>query len=143
MISLADMVKEFSLNRVQKAGAIFNPEKLDWLNGYYLRSLPLKIIVEKLKKFIPTAWLLFELKVAELTGHNPPSPWNVEDAFTASAIFLAEAGAQSKTRTGELAAARTYISGRPSCPSRGLARYACQAYANRVLSLAEDIDRVI
>ena len=57
VISLADMVKEFSLNRVQKAGAIFNPEKLDWLNGYYLRSLPLKIIVEKLKKFIPTAWL--------------------------------------------------------------------------------------
>ncbi|MEK9147914.1 MAG: lytic murein transglycosylase, partial [Patescibacteria group bacterium] len=94
-------------------------------------------------QFIPTTWLLFEAKTASRTGHNPPNPWNIEDAFTASAIFLAEAGAGSKTRAGELAAARTYISGRPSCPALGSARYACLAYANRVLSLAEDIDRVI
>ena len=94
-------------------------------------------------QFIPTTWLLFERRVAELTGHNPPSPWNIEDAFTASAIFLADSGANSRTRSGELAAARTYISGRASCPPRGSARYACIAYGNRVVSLAEDIDRVI
>ena len=94
-------------------------------------------------QFIPTTWLLFESKTASLTGHNPPSPWNIEDAFTASAVFLAEAGATSQTRTGELAAARTYISGRPSCPASGAARSACLAYANRVVSLAADIDRVI
>lgn len=94
-------------------------------------------------QFIPTTWLLFESRVAGMTGHNPPSPWNIEDAFTASAIFLADSGAKSQTKTGELKAARTYISGKPNCPSRGAARYACQAYANRVLSLSEDIDRVI
>lgn len=94
-------------------------------------------------QFIPTTWLLFESRVAELTGHNPPNPWNVEDAFTASAIFLADSGARLQTRQGELQAARTYISGKPSCPARGSARYACQAYANRVLALAEDIDKVI
>lgn len=94
-------------------------------------------------QFIPTTWLLFETKVSKLTGHNPPSPWNVEDAFTASAVFLAESGATSQTKSGELSAARTYISGRPNCPPSGSARYACQAYANRVVSLAEDIDRVI
>ena len=94
-------------------------------------------------QFIPTTWLLFESKTASLTGHRPPNPWNIEDAFTASAIFLAEAGASSQTRAGELQAARTYISGRPSCPASGSARYACLAYANRVASLAEDIDRVI
>ncbi len=94
-------------------------------------------------QFIPTTWLLFESKTASLTGHNPPSPWNIEDAFTASAIFLAEAGARAQTRAGELQAARTYISGKSSCPASGSARYACLAYANRVVSLAEDIDRVI
>lgn len=94
-------------------------------------------------QFIPTTWLLFEAKAAELTGHNPPNPWSIEDAFTASAVFLADAGAKSQTRTGELAAARTYISGKPNCPSSGLARSACIAYANRVLSLAGDIDKVI
>lgn len=94
-------------------------------------------------QFIPTTWLLFETKVAVLTQHNPPSPWNIEDSFTAAAIFLAESGARLQTRTGELQAARTYISGRPNCPASGAARYACQSYANRVVSLADDIDRVI
>ena len=94
-------------------------------------------------QFIPTTWLLFESRVAGLTGHNPPSPWQIEDAFTAAAIFLADSGARSQTRSGELRAARIYISGKPSCPARGSARYACLAYANRVVSLAEDIDRVI
>lgn len=94
-------------------------------------------------QFIPTTWLLFEDRVADLTGHNPPSPWDIEDAFTASAVFLADAGARSQSRNGELAAARTYISGKASCPPRGSARYACMAYGNRVLSLTEDIDKVI
>lgn len=94
-------------------------------------------------QFIPTTWLLFESKVAALTGHNPPNPWNMEDAFTASAIFLSESGARSRDRVGELQAARTYISGRPNCPTSGAARYACLAYANRVVSLADDIARVI
>lgn len=94
-------------------------------------------------QFIPTTWLLFESKTAQLTGHNPPNPWNGEDAFTASAIFLADSGARSQTRAGELAAARTYISGRSACPASGAARVACISYANRVLSLSADIDRVI
>lgn len=94
-------------------------------------------------QFIPTTWLLFESRVAALTGHNPPSPWNIEDAFSASAIFLAAAGADSKTTAGELAAARTYISGKASCPSRGSARSACMAYSRQILSLSQDIDRVI
>lgn len=94
-------------------------------------------------QFIPTTWLLFEERVAALTGHNPPSPWDVEDAFTAAAVFLADSGARSQTRAGELRAARTYISGKPSCPASGSARFACLAYGNRVVSLAEDIERII
>ena len=29
----------FSMNRVVKSGAIFNREKLDWMNGYYIRQM--------------------------------------------------------------------------------------------------------
>jgi nondiscriminating glutamyl-tRNA synthetase len=32
------LVKEFSLERCQKSSAIFNLRKLDWLNGFYIRS---------------------------------------------------------------------------------------------------------
>jgi len=36
--SLASLTKEFSLENVQKAGAIFNVKKLDFLNGFYIRQ---------------------------------------------------------------------------------------------------------
>ncbi|MBU3942736.1 glutamate--tRNA ligase, partial [Patescibacteria group bacterium] len=35
------LIKEFSLEKVQKSGAIFNLEKLTYLNGFYIRHLPL------------------------------------------------------------------------------------------------------
>lgn len=35
--SLDELVSEFSLERVGKAGAVFNVEKLDWLNAQHLR----------------------------------------------------------------------------------------------------------
>lgn len=89
-------------------------------------------------QFLPTTWLRFAPKVAELTGHNPPSPWSVEDAFTASAIFLAQSGATSKTNAGEIAAAKTYISGRPNCTSS-----ICRVYSSRIVSLARDIGRIL
>ena len=89
-------------------------------------------------QFIPSTWLIFENKVADLTGHNPPSPWDVEDAFTASAVFLAQSGATSKTTAGEIRAAKTYISGNPRCT-----RYICNSYSNRIISLARDIDRIL
>ncbi len=89
-------------------------------------------------QFLPTTWLRFESRVAELTGHNPPNPWNVEDAFTASAVFLASAGADAKTQAGEIAAAKTYISGHASCT-----KYICRVYANRIISLARDIDHIL
>ncbi len=42
IFSLEQLTKEFSVEKIQKAGAIFNPQKLDWLNGFYIRQKPLK-----------------------------------------------------------------------------------------------------
>jgi glutamyl-tRNA synthetase len=42
-----ELIKKFSLDRVQKSGAIFNPEKLDWMNGYYIRQMDLDALTEK------------------------------------------------------------------------------------------------
>ncbi len=89
-------------------------------------------------QFIPTTWLLFEDKVSLLTGHNPPDPWNVEDAFTAAAVFLSESGASAKTEAGEIRAAKIYLSGKPNCRT-----YSCRVYASTILSLASRIERAI
>ena len=50
IFSLDELIKEFSLERVQKGGAVFNLSRLDWLNGYYIRKMDLD---ELTKKCIP------------------------------------------------------------------------------------------
>ena len=89
-------------------------------------------------QFIPTTWLGYEADVARLTGHQPPNPWNVEDAFTASAIKLGRAGATAKTRSSEIAAAKAYISGKSNCSTS-----TCNYYANSVLRKAEAIEKAM
>ncbi len=39
LFTRAEIIKKFSLDRVQKSNAIFDPERLDWMNGLYIRNL--------------------------------------------------------------------------------------------------------
>jgi len=39
IFSLDELVADFSLDRVNKSGAVFNQEKLIWMNGQYIRAL--------------------------------------------------------------------------------------------------------
>lgn len=89
-------------------------------------------------QFLPTTWLRYADEVAQLTGHNPPNPWNPEDAFQAAAVFLAKAGADSQTTSGEIAAAKTYLSGNPSCK-----KSICKHYSNRIVALAKEIGQIL
>lgn len=38
--SLEQMIELFSLRAVNRGGSVFNTEKLDWLNGQYIKALP-------------------------------------------------------------------------------------------------------
>jgi glutamyl-tRNA synthetase len=51
LYSLEELSEVFSLERVNKAGAIFDLTKLDWMNGQYMRSLPLDLIAERAKPY--------------------------------------------------------------------------------------------
>ncbi len=87
-------------------------------------------------QFLATTWLAYEERVAQLTGHKPPNPWNIEDAFMASAIKLASAGATAKTRSAEISAAKAYIGGSTKCSSR-----ICNYYSSTVLNKAAIIEQ--
>ena len=52
IFSLEELIREFDLNKVQKSGAIFNVEKLDWLNGCYLRQLSLDELTKRAVPFL-------------------------------------------------------------------------------------------
>ncbi len=51
-----ELIKRFSLKRVIKRAAVFDYRKLNWLNGKYLRLLPLKKLVELARPAAEEAW---------------------------------------------------------------------------------------
>lgn len=50
LFSLKELVEQFSLERVSKAGAVFNIEKLKWLNFQHLRKKPDVEVLSALKQ---------------------------------------------------------------------------------------------
>ncbi|MDD5739089.1 MAG: glutamate--tRNA ligase, partial [Candidatus Pacebacteria bacterium] len=46
IFSLKELENEFSIEKIQKSGAIFNAQKLDFLNGYFIRKMPLEKLTE-------------------------------------------------------------------------------------------------
>ena len=53
--TLSELEKAFSLKRINKSGSVFDVEKLNWMNGQYLRNTDLKIIGEYAKSFFEKA----------------------------------------------------------------------------------------
>ena len=47
IFSLEELIKEFSLERVHKAGAVFNLERLDWINSQHIRKMDLDELTKK------------------------------------------------------------------------------------------------
>lgn len=56
IMSMEEMIQKFSLRRVQKAGAIFAMDKLDWFNEQYIKTMPLETLVATLDPFVPSHW---------------------------------------------------------------------------------------
>jgi glutamyl-tRNA synthetase len=50
---LQNLQQDFSLERVHKAGAVFNTAKLNWYNGYYIKKLGNAELLEKCRPYLP------------------------------------------------------------------------------------------
>lgn len=56
-LSRRELIEEFSLDRIQKGGAIFNQEKLDWLNVQHIKNSDFDRLAGELDYFIrPFGW---------------------------------------------------------------------------------------
>jgi glutamyl-tRNA synthetase len=51
IFSAQELVDSFSLERVSRPGAIFNIDKLNWLNGYYIRQMSDEELADALLEF--------------------------------------------------------------------------------------------
>lgn len=52
LFNLHELISEFQIERVGKSPSIFDPEKLIWMNGYYIRHEQVGTIAEMAKNFI-------------------------------------------------------------------------------------------
>jgi membrane-bound lytic murein transglycosylase B len=84
-------------------------------------------------QFIPSTWALFEDRLQSALGHYP-NPWNAEDAFTASAMYLSDLGASGTSYTAEIRAACKYYGTDGSSCSYG------KSVMNLKNSIQSDID---
>jgi len=71
IFTLEELIRAFTIERINKAGAIFNLEKLQWLNGRYIRDLTPEILLRKSQEFLPAThrqWSNAELlKILQIT----------------------------------------------------------------------------
>ena len=56
--SLPSLIKDFSFEKVQKSGAIFNIKKLDFLNGFYIRNKSIERLTELCIPYLIEAGLI-------------------------------------------------------------------------------------
>ena len=52
IFSQEDLIRHFTLEHVGKAGAIFDAEKLTWMNGLYIRSLSTPDLASRIQPFL-------------------------------------------------------------------------------------------
>ncbi len=65
IFSLQELVKLFDGKNLNSSAAAFDPDKLQWLNGYYLKHTPLDKAVELTRPFIEKSGLSLDGKNAE------------------------------------------------------------------------------
>ena len=87
ILSLSEISKVFNLSDVNKAGAKFNWEKLNWINSQYIKKMELT----QLCKFIKKYW-------NEMGWESPSTEWDLKltNLIQDSMILLKDAIDQSK-----------------------------------------------
>ena len=82
-------------------------------------------------QFIPSTWQLYENKVTLYTGKSTANPWDIRDAFTASALLLFNNGAYTQSYWDEYNAASRYYGGSNSYAGQVMTRASCiQSFIN-------------
>jgi glutamyl-tRNA synthetase len=94
LFSLAEAAEDFEMQRVTKAGAKFDWDKLDWINSQYLHTMPIPELTDRLITVWQTAgydtqavsqgWL------AQLTTLLAPSLTRLKDAVNQAQVFFAQ-----------------------------------------------------
>lgn len=91
IFSLDELINQFDLEKVQKAGAVFNVEKLDWFNREYIKKMSLTDFIHKSTEYYPK-WLKNNeqllLKVSPLVKEKITTFTDIENLFLNELAFV-------------------------------------------------------
>ncbi|MDP3779053.1 MAG: glutamate--tRNA ligase [bacterium] len=68
IFSSDELINEFSLEKVQKSGAIFDMTKLDWMNGEYIRSISIPKLTTLCLPYLKNADLIHSHTIEFIEG---------------------------------------------------------------------------
>ena len=120
IFTMEELVREFSLEAVGKSAAVFNPEKLLWLNQHYIMAYPAERLVESVLPF----W--------EKRG------FDVSDrSFVAKAI--ADLRTRSKTLVEMAEGGVLYFQEEVAYDPEAAAKFLTPEYAGHLVAVAEGI----
>ena len=99
--------KEFSFDRVNKAGAKFDWDKLNWLNSQYLHAMPIPELTDLLIPYWQAAGYEFDAEgdrawLEQLTAVLGPSLTKLQDAVEMSQTLFSQTVAYNEEATAQL-----------------------------------------
>ncbi|BAZ39747.1 Fis family transcriptional regulator [Calothrix sp. NIES-4101] len=95
IFTLADAAKEFSFDRVNKAGAKFDWDKLDWINSQYIHAMPIDKLTDILIPYWEKAGYQFNAGrdrawLEKITALIATSLKRLQDAVEMTKVFFSE-----------------------------------------------------
>ncbi|MBI4734106.1 MAG: glutamate--tRNA ligase, partial [Rubrobacteridae bacterium] len=73
IFALDELIEKFDVGGVGKSPAVFDPAKLDWMNGVYIRELSLDGFVEQIKPLLVKANLIPSTTGEAIDGNDAPT----------------------------------------------------------------------
>lgn len=107
VFTLTEAAQKFSFDRVNKAGAKFDWDKLDWLNSQYLHEIPAAGLVDRLIPYWEAADYTFDPEadkewLTALAGLLGPSLTRLPDAVEQGRFFFSQLMDYSEAATKQL-----------------------------------------
>jgi nondiscriminating glutamyl-tRNA synthetase len=89
--SMAELIEEFDITRVSKSPAIFDIQKLNWLNGLYIRELTVESLLDCIEPYLTKSGIeLRPVQREAVATAIQPKLEVLADAPTHAAIFVEE-----------------------------------------------------
>ncbi|MGD1003777.1 MAG: glutamate--tRNA ligase [Minisyncoccia bacterium] len=91
VLSREELIAEFDIDRVQQSGAVFNEEKLDWLNREHIKAMPIVEVATLAAPFFAKQNIVVrdEALLERVIAVQIARAKTLKDLATASAFFFA------------------------------------------------------